>query len=120
LGHSINVVFVGVTGMMSDIVREILDEPDIRVTAELPLGPDVGAEVADAGAEVVILATADQMLSETVRDLLSRQPWSKVLTIRDDGRTTSLHELLPHETELGEVSPATLLEAVRTARSGCP
>ena len=115
--RSINVVFVGVTGMVSDIVRGILDEPDISVTADLPLEPDVADRVVDADADVVILATAEPDVSPTVCELLMRQPETKVLTIRDDGRTSSLYELRPHEIELGQVSPETLLEAVRTAHA---
>jgi len=117
LRRSINVVFIGVTGMVNDIVRGILDEPDISVTAELPLEPEVADRVVDADADVVILATAERDVSPTVCELLMRQPGTKVLTIRDNGRTTSLYELRPHEIELGQVSPETLLEAVRTAHA---
>ena len=115
--QAINVVLVGTTGMVSDIVKGILDEPDIRLAAELPLDQSVVSKVVEACADVVILSTNDRSLPPTVRQLLGEQPRAKVLTIRDDGRTTSLYELRPHETDLGQVSPETLLAAVRTART---
>jgi hypothetical protein len=111
----ISVVVVGVSGMLSEIVREILDQPDIRVVAELPADADFLAKAGEASADVLILLAADQAIRATVGALLTRQPRAKVLTIRDDGRTTSLYELRPFETALGQVSPVTLLDAVRTA-----
>jgi len=114
----ISVVLIGVSGMVGDIVKRIFDdEPDIEVAAEFRFEPQIVPRVVDAGADVVILSTADRSLPSAVRELLREQPRAKVLTIRDDGRTTSLYELRPHETDLGQVSPETLLEAVRTART---
>jgi hypothetical protein len=113
----INVVFVGVTGMLSDIVREILDQPDIRVSAELPHGPDSAARAGAASADVVILFTAERAVPATVGALLAARPSAKVLTIRDDGRMTSLFELRPYETALGQISRAALLAAVRAGRA---
>jgi hypothetical protein len=105
--------------MLSDIVKEILDEPDIHVAAEFPL-PFEGTQVRDivgAGPDVVILNTSEGGLPPAARALLARQPHAKVLAMRNDGRQTSLYELRPHETDLGQISPETLLQAVRTVHT---
>jgi hypothetical protein len=107
---------VGLNGILSHIVKGILDEPDIRVLAELPLERWSAAKVDEAEADVLILASEDRSLS-LLREVLRARPLLKVLTVRNDGRDTSLFELRPHETDLGQVSPETLLTAVRTART---
>jgi DNA-binding NarL/FixJ family response regulator len=115
--ESVDVVLVGITGMLSDIVKGILDEPDIRVAGELSPDAATADQIARVGADVVIFNTPEIGLPATARALLVQGSRLKVLTIRDDGRATSLYELRPYETTLGQVSPETLLAAVRTART---
>jgi DNA-binding NarL/FixJ family response regulator len=103
--------------MLSHIVKGILDEPDIQVVAELPINEAGVGEIARADSDVVIFDAAAATLQSSVRALLREQPRMKVLTVLRDGRDTSLYELRPHETALGQVSPKTLLAAVRTART---
>jgi len=113
----INVILVGVTGMLSQIIKGILDEPDIRVRASVPLSQSIISKAATTDAEVVILADENRSMPGAVHEILSELPRTKVLTIRDDGRETFLYELRPLQTRLGQVSATTLLEAVRTART---
>lgn len=113
----INVVLIGITGMLSQIVRGILAEPDIRVTAELSSNGDHPDLRRAADADVAILASDDYTLPAAGRELLAARPGMKVLTIRDDGRETFLYELRPFQVQLGQVSPQTLLEAIRTTRT---
>ena len=103
--------------MLSQIVKGILDEPDIRVRADLPLDRSIVSQVRRTDADVVILADEHRTIPSRVHELLSERPQTKVLTIRDDGRETFLYELRPFQTRLGQVSPQTLLDAVRTART---
>lgn len=113
----IDVVLIGVTGMLSQIVKGILDEPDIRVRGDLPLNRSIVSQARRAKADVVIIADEHRALTSEVHELLSERPRTKVLTIRDHGRETFLYELRPFQTQLGQVSPQTLLDAVRTART---
>jgi hypothetical protein len=113
----INVALFGVSGMLSHIVKDILDVPDIHVAAEYPLNRAVVDRVNEVRADVVIFATETGGIPPPLRATFTARPQTKVLTIRDDGRDASLFELRPHETQLGQVSPETLLEAVRTART---
>jgi hypothetical protein len=113
----IDVVLVGITGMLSQIIRGILDEPDIRVRADLPRNRSTVLQRSRMDADVVILADQDRTMPPAVHEILRERPWTKVLTIRDDGRETFLYELRPFQTRLGQVSRQALLEAVRTART---
>jgi DNA-binding NarL/FixJ family response regulator len=113
----IDVVLIGVTGMLSQIVKGILDEPDIRVRGDLPHDGSIVSQLRAKNADVVILADEHRALTTEVHELLSERPRTKVLTILDHGRETFLYELRPFQIRLGQVSPQTLLDAVRTART---
>jgi hypothetical protein len=113
----INVALIGVNRMLSQIVKDILDVPDVHVAAECPFDHDVLDRVNEVRPDVVIFATTAGGIPPPLREMFAARPHTKVLTIRDDGLDASLFELRPHETGLGQVSPETLLEAVRTART---
>jgi hypothetical protein len=105
------------TGMLRDIVTETLEAaPDITVTVVLP--PDSMVATVDAiEADVAVLAGDPDGLPALGRELLGRHPWLHVMAIRRDGSDASLYELRPFECKLGEISPATLLDAVRRTRA---
>jgi hypothetical protein len=105
-GSLIRVLVVGMTGVLGDLVRDALRAPDV----ELLETADVGAGT--RGANAVICA--DRTLAE-VCDVLYANPRVRVLTVEDDGRRGSVHELVPHSHTLGELSPAVLLAAVRSS-----
>jgi DNA-binding NarL/FixJ family response regulator len=109
-------VLVGLTGMLRDVLKEILAEPDIRIAGELEASEAVAHGVAAIAPDVAVVTGDDVRFPGAWRDLLAGRPRMRVLAITDGGRTSRLYELRPHLTELGEVSPQTLLEAVRTAR----
>lgn len=113
----IHVVVSELTGMLRDIVTETLEAaPDIAVTVVLP--PDSIVATVDAiEADVAILAGDPGGLPALGRELLGRHSWLRVMAIRSDGGETSLYELRPFECRLGEISPATLLDAVRRTRA---
>ena len=70
----IDVVLLGSAEMLSHIVKGILDEPDIRVSAELPFDEAVISRVGKTDADVVILAAEDPSLQPVVRQLLRERP----------------------------------------------
>jgi hypothetical protein len=85
--------------MLSGIVTELVSaEPDLAIVAE----------VEDADVAVT-------QLGGGVGDLLQLRPSLRVIALSAGGRDASAFELRPHETKLGEVSPAALLAAIRGA-----
>ena len=114
----IDVVLIDLPGVLSDILRSVLDrEPDIRVRGQLR---DCRALLEGAEripAQVVIVGGETSDLPAACRALLDARVQTKVLTVAGDGRDASLYELRPHRLPLGELSPDRLLDAVRTARS---
>jgi hypothetical protein len=107
-------VVIGLIGMLSEIVTKTLDTaPDLAVTV-VPEPQALFAANA-VGADVAVLAAPAAGLPRLGAELLANNPRMRVVAIRSDGRATSLYELRPYERKLGEISPASLLEAVRGA-----
>jgi chemotaxis response regulator CheB len=109
----IRVLVSDLHGMLSEIIMETLDAaPDIAVAVA---SSDRSAlSVADATeADVAILGGESTGLPTLGAELLRRRPWMNVLTLRGDGRQASLYQLRPVERPLGDISPQTLLDAVR-------
>jgi hypothetical protein len=113
----IRVVVADLTGILSDIIIETLEHPpDLSVAVVAPGGSAV--LLADASeADVAILGGAREGLPPLGQELLRRRPWMNILTIHGDGREAFLHQLRPVERALGEISPQTLLDAVRAVAS---
>jgi len=115
--ESIHVVLVDLNAMLSQIVKAILAEPDVRVTTESGHHPDIAMRIANSEPDVVIFATDEDTLPSIGRAVFDRWPRAKVLTIPGDAREAFLFELRPFRVALGQLSPEALLKAVRTART---
>ena len=101
--------------MLNQLVKRALDVPDVRIAADVPLGPRIDLRTQHGVADVVIMGTNGHPhpVEHAAYDLLRRRPTLKVLAIRDLGRSASFYELHTEEVEL---SKDALLQAVRSAR----
>jgi hypothetical protein len=104
-------LLVDVPRMLRDIVVELAAESgDFDIAAEV-----VGADVVDAlrstGADFVIGGRIDERL---VAALLDARPVARVLTVSDNGRDGTLHELAVRTTWMGELSLDRLLAIARS------
>jgi hypothetical protein len=79
------------------------------------LGNCDGLSAATIEADAAVLTGTPARLPSRGCELLAKHPWMHVVAIRSDGCATSMYELRPFERELGEISPASLLDAVRGA-----
>jgi len=114
----IRVALVGCTGVLGDIIRRAVGEaPDIRVVSEASQfspcadGPEGCADEVD----VVLWNNADEERLERVFTDSARSQQPPVLSALDDGRKAVLWRLAPHRTSLGVLSPASLVEGIRSA-----
>lgn len=112
------VVLVGWHGLLGDIVASTLaSDPDVEVVATLaagPLDPDLDAVRAD----VVLWNEADEASVARWLGALRQRCVPRVLATSGDGRMASLWELTPQRSELGDLSPSALLDALRAAGPG--
>ena len=101
--------------MLREIIeRAVAGQPDMEIVDDLRADALAPEGLRRAGADVVI--SAGEHDSAAVNRLLCELPRLKVLVVSADGRETALHELRPTRTALGEVSPQTIVDAIRGAR----
>jgi DNA-binding NarL/FixJ family response regulator len=102
-------------GMLRDIVTRLLAaEDDLEVVGEGDRG-DLSSALAQFGADVVVLGCDDPEAPELGQRVLRAHPLLKVLAVATECRQAVLHELRPHRTVLGELTPESLLAAIRSA-----
>ena len=102
--------------MMHDIILQLLTrESDFQVTAPA----DKTSTLLDASKkyrpDVIVTSFGEDGANTAYTDLLLECPRVKVLDVRSDGRKGYLYELRPERKRLGEVSPESLVTAIRSA-----
>lgn len=103
---------------MPRILREIIEravagQPDMEIVDDLSPNALAADALRGTGADVVISAGGHD--AAAVDGVLAELPRLKVLVVSADGRHTELVELRPTRTPLGELSPQTIVEAIRGA-----
>lgn len=102
--------------MLSDIITDIVtSQSDMEIVGTVTDGNAVAATVTETEADVVVLDLPDAGLPSEYAALLSARPQTRLLGVSGDGRRAFLYEVRPHQSALGEVSPAALIEAIRSA-----
>ncbi len=101
------------------ITREIIEqavgaEPDMVIVDGLADGASLPDAVKRREPDFVI-SGRDYEFAE-VCAILDERPRLRVLAVLEDGREATLYELRPTRTPLGEVSPLTIVEAIRGTR----
>jgi chemotaxis response regulator CheB len=116
----IRVLIADLPGVLHAVVREALSPDDeIVVVATRRPGLPLGAAVQETGATVVIVCAEHPEAADPAPPMLAERARLRVLAVSADGRESVMYELQPRRRELGELSPAGLLEAVR-ATAGPP
>jgi len=99
--------------MLRDILEHVLSgEPDMELIAAPPPCVKTVPDRQPAP-DVVIVGVGEPALR--ARTLLERWPASHVFVVTAGGHRMLMYELLPREVDLGEVSPAQVVEAIRSA-----
>jgi DNA-binding NarL/FixJ family response regulator len=112
----IRILLVDMPRMLREIVSGTISaQPDMQVVAE-----DMDYEGMLSAAErnrasVVIVGSDGADVEDMCERLAVQRPDLGVLALSADGRHTTVHELRPFRTHLGELSPQQLVEAIRDA-----
>ena len=102
--------------LLRDIVAAALSaEPDLELVGEAPNAEELPRLIHESGAQLAIVACERDEIGLLGR-LVNGAP-VPLLAITDEGRHGVLYELRPREVDLGELSPAVLVGAIREA--GC-
>jgi hypothetical protein len=96
------------------IVRIVETEPGVEVVAEVPdHAISLRPVVAQTAADIVILdVDASGLLAECI-ELLDELALRRVLAVSADGRQAHVFGVNPGDSQVGELSPALILDVVR-------
>jgi DNA-binding NarL/FixJ family response regulator len=113
----IRVLIVDMPGVLHDIVNATLAAArDIVVVGDVTDVEESLERVVEAvGPSVVVLGSGHPAAADGCRELLSMDSNLKLIALDDDGAQTFLVEMRPKATPLGELSPSTLVSAIRSA-----
>ena len=111
----LRIALVGCSGLLGDIIgRTVAAQADLEVVADLP-SPRTGESLPAINADLVLWNEPDRGRAAEWLSGLSHRSCPRVLATVHDGREASLWELVPRRTELGTLSPATLVDTIRGA-----
>jgi DNA-binding NarL/FixJ family response regulator len=100
--------------LLHDIVRDTLvNRTDMEVVGDWSQGPAVRGALKDADVDVVIIGARQPDDDALASQVFLEAPFSKVLVIATSGRTAVMYQLRPEKRLLGDVSPQSVIEAIR-------
>jgi DNA-binding NarL/FixJ family response regulator len=101
--------------MLTDILVDIASrEPDLELIGSVTLGDALDNGVSDAHADVLILGVEDADDATLAGSLLEASPRLRVVMLARTGARAIVYELRPVKTEISDVSPPGLLQAIRS------
>ena len=95
--------------------RAVASQADMRLVGSFTNPLDVLLAVGSASADVVILGVADDVVPAIATHLYDEYPDVRLLGVTPDGHQAYLYELRPHPIPIGELSPTSLMEVIRSA-----
>lgn len=112
----IRVVLGQLPVLLGDIVRETLSEhPDLEVFGDTSSEAPLSTTVASTDADVAIIGLPASGGLGLADDLLRAHPRLMVVALADNARTACVYQLKTQVTPLRELTPRSLLAAVRQA-----
>lgn len=111
------VLLLDMPRLLRELVRDVVSEqPDLEVVGELDDESQLDAAISSTDPNFVIVGTDRAELSAAFRELFEVRPRLKVLALATEGGRSVVWELAPRCVQLGEMSPESLLAALRQAR----
>ena len=109
----VRILLLEMTGIAADIIRHVVvQHSDIEIVDRDPghsEPPDVDL--------VIAMHSSDRSAMRELDRVLTSKPGLCALTVEERGGTALLYRLVPQTTELGPLSPETLVEFIRGARA---
>jgi hypothetical protein len=101
------VLLTSMPPLLAGLIEEMLiQEPDIEVVEE-------SIDPAFRDVEFVITVLEKDELPDSCRSVLRARAFTKILGIERDGTRAFIYQLQPHKQPIGELSPETLVSAIR-------
>jgi hypothetical protein len=107
--------------MLHDIVGDALRaDEDIDIIGQVPSLRRAEELTTYGPADIVVVGLTNSELPEPCMAFVRKAPTNRVIGIAPNGRRSMLCVLAPKTTELGEISPKGLVDAIRRAIEEAP
>jgi DNA-binding NarL/FixJ family response regulator len=112
----IRILLADMPRMLLDMITDIVAlHCEMIIAGKMQDTAEISAAVKNTKADVVILNEPAIGPSQDHQELLYSRPHLRVLSITSDGHNFFLHKLRPVRAALGEVSPESLVQAIRSS-----
>lgn len=112
---SIRVLLAGLPRIMREIVEHALVEaPDMEVVGRLDAIGELSGTLHHTQPDVLVVGLDDESHATKLDRYLYEMPRLACLAIAGDARRAFLYEMHPRAKPLGDVSPAGLVQAIRS------
>jgi chemotaxis response regulator CheB len=112
----IRVLVVKVPGILGEIITSIVaNEPDMEIVGDVADYRELLPMTRTTSADAVIIGLENGELPGVCEELLDERPRVTLLGVHGDGRHAFVYALRPERVPIGDVSPAGLVEAIRSA-----
>jgi chemotaxis response regulator CheB len=113
-GSKVRVMIAGMPRMLSEIVRNIIiSRDDLEFAGEAANVSALAQTAKELNVDVLVIGAAPDENNIACTDLLYARPRMRIVAIHGDGREAQFFQLRPHITRLVELSPDTLVAALR-------
>ena len=103
--------------MLREIVRDTLTrQPDMEIVGDLDGSKGILQSLEHV--DVAIVGAREPDDSPLAEQMLQASPSTRVLAIATSGQSATLWDLRPYKVSLGDVSPASLIRAIRSETEG--
>jgi chemotaxis response regulator CheB len=110
----IRVLVAGMPRMLTDIVRNIIvSQTDLELAGEAEGIANLLRKAKATRADVLVIGAAAVQDASAYQDLLYQRPRMSIVAIDADARGAQVFDLRPHVSHLGDISPTTLVAALR-------
>ena len=115
----IGLVLATMPPLLGEIVRGTLEgQGDMEILAEVARPEQILSAVERTGANVAVVGIPSSDSRALVHELLAVQPRLSIVALTNDGRIGYVHSVRPGEAAIADISPVTLLDAIRATRDG--
>jgi DNA-binding NarL/FixJ family response regulator len=115
---TIRVVLGTLPPLLRDIVRATLTrDDDVEIVNEVARLDEIAPALERAEGDVAVMGVAPTEwtgLSDFLRQLLAGHPHLTVIALANDGRSGYLYRLQPRGVVIDDISPRSLVQAIRT------
>jgi DNA-binding NarL/FixJ family response regulator len=110
----VRVLIAGMPRMLTDIIRNIVtSQPDLEFAGEAEGVARLARIVKQSHIDVLVIDAAAVQGASGYKDLLYQRPRMSIVAIDANARGAQIFDLRPHVAHLGEISPTTLVAALR-------